>query len=338
MGAGAGGACRSRGAAGAGAAAAQGGEGARPPPHTASSWVGEAGTAAGWSPGTCCHNDSGPGMGTVLRAWRGDTRHRVTEGPLTLSQGFGLHEDTGLCWRLSLICPHPAGHCVVPQGQVCHSQPGFGTQRQDLSRRSYICRPELDLVTQSWASPPRAEICHPEPRFATQSWAVPCFAEIFRVVPGGREAGPWLGATRVNILLERWLLAHGHLQPLEHREIRGTEPVPGSPFLVPAQRRLPSTPPRDISGGDEPPLRLLATPLSPCLGTPMVRWGREKWPRCPLDVPPLPAWNVQFWCRALSWGMSPRFSWGKILRPVGFSMGKISKSWRRARAGGHSPG
>lgn len=112
-----------------------------------------------------------------------------------MSQGFGLHEDTGLCWRLSLICPHPAGHCVVPQGQVCHSQPGFGTQRQDLSRRSYICRPELDLVTQSWASPPRAEICHPEPRFATQSQDLPPRAglcRVFRDFPrGAGRAGGW---------------------------------------------------------------------------------------------------------------------------------------------------
>lgn len=49
--------------------------------------------------------------------------------------------------------------------------------------------------------------------------------------------------------------------------------------------------------------------------------------------PQVPAWNVQLWCRALPWGMSPRFPRGKILRPVGFSRGenlqKLGKSQGR---------
>ncbi|XP_066061213.1 uncharacterized protein [Chamaea fasciata] len=269
------------------------------------------------------HRGTGTGTGTA----RGRARHGV---PTVLSR-------------------RRAGPCVP---HVClEGAPAFRARCGPPPPRATLQVPpagdEPRFVTQSWTLSPRAGLCHPEPRFAAQSQDLParaeichlepCFAELCRVVPGGREAGPWLGATRVNILLERWLLAHGHPQPLEHREIRGTEPVPSSPFLVPARRQLPSTPPRDIPGGDEPLLRLLATPLSPCMRTPWL---------CPLggagrgalDVPPLPAWKVQPWCRALPGGTSPRFPRGDVLCPVGFSMGKISKSWGRARAGGHSPG
>lgn len=70
----------------------------------------------------------------------------------------------------------------------------------------------------------------------------------------------------------------------------------------------------------------------PLHGDPPVvppRWGLERCPRCPS----VPAWNVQLWCRALPWGMSPRFPRGKILRPVGFSRGenlqKLGKSQGR---------
>lgn len=89
-----------------------------------------------------------PGWGRCSEPGRGTPgTPRVTEGPLTLSPDFGLYEDTGLCWRLSLICPHPRGHCAVPQAQVCHPELGFVTQSQDLSRRSRICLPELDFAT-----------------------------------------------------------------------------------------------------------------------------------------------------------------------------------------------
>ncbi|XP_048173984.1 translation initiation factor IF-2-like [Corvus hawaiiensis] len=66
----------------------------------------------GW--GRCSEPGTGtPGTGTP---GTGPARAQGDRGPLTLSPDFGLPEDTGLCWCLSLLCPQPGGHCAVPQG------------------------------------------------------------------------------------------------------------------------------------------------------------------------------------------------------------------------------
>lgn len=71
----------------------QSGEGTRPPPHTVPSCAGGEGTAAGRSPGTCCHNNCGShtgsrmGTGRVLRAWHGVAKGSRLYPPAALSQG-----------------------------------------------------------------------------------------------------------------------------------------------------------------------------------------------------------------------------------------------------------
>lgn len=225
VGASAGGACRSRGAAGAAVAAERGGEGGPATPSHGAFAGGKNGNGSGkGARETSCHNDSGPalgwgrgrcsepGKGTLAR---GQPGRGVTEGPLTSSPWLSpIVPSMGTLGPLvpwSLGCPHPGwalprGAALCHGAEFGHPEPGFATL---CLARAELCRAELG------------------------------FAVLCRAGPGGWEAGPWHGATRVNILLERRLLARGHPQPLEHREIRGPEPAPGSPFLVPPQRRLP---------------------------------------------------------------------------------------------------
>lgn len=128
----------------------------------------------GW--GRC----SEPGTGTP---GTGPARAHGDRGPLTLSPDFGLREDTGLCWCLSLMCPQPGGRCAVPQGRVCHPEAGFVTRSPALSHRAKICHAAPRFVTQRWTLSPRAGLCHPEPRFVTQSQNLSPRAGLRRVLP-----------------------------------------------------------------------------------------------------------------------------------------------------------
>lgn len=110
----------------------QSGEGTRPPPHTVPSCAGGEGTAAGRSPGTCCHNNCGShtgsrmGTGRMLRAWHGVAKGSRLHPPAALSQGCARvgspwlrlhHAARGCTWGRAVPCR--AGrlfHGTVPPG------------------------------------------------------------------------------------------------------------------------------------------------------------------------------------------------------------------------------
>ncbi|XP_075299785.1 uncharacterized protein LOC142364319 [Opisthocomus hoazin] len=244
-------------------------------------------------------------------------------------QSWALPRGDGFCHtspcraRICDALPCRAGlcHALPCRAGIHHAEPGFSMQSRALPRGAGVCH----------AFPCRAELCRAEPGFAV----------LCRSGLGGREAGPWHGATRVNILLERRLLARGHPQPLEHREIQGPEPAPGSPFLVPPPRRLRQPPahgppPRPLAGhpvrGRVPPLWLPVTSLSPCARTPPAVPPRGGG-RAALDarVPPGT-------CSGVGVGAEPWLPQGEICGLVEFSTSKTTESRGRAGAAGHSPG
>lgn len=222
---------------------------------------------------------------------------------------------------------------MSPRARFCHPEPGFVTQSQDLSRRDGLCHLELGFAT-------RPKICHPEPGFAIQSRDLSPNAVFCRALPrGARRAGGWSMARCHSGKYFAGAVAAGPRPP-------AAVGAPGDPGDgASSQLSLPRSCSEAASIDTAPghPRRGRAT--APAAGDPAVplhrhplvvplRWGRERCPRCSQ----LPAWNAHLWCRALPWGMSPRFPRRNVLCPVGFSMGKISKSWGRARAGGHSLG
>ena len=325
--------------------------------------------AAGRSPGTCCHNDSGPaprwgrgrcsepGMGTLAP---GQPGHGVTEGPLTLSPWLGpAGPSTG---TRAVLVPVPglsppgvgtaAWGCAVLQGQarlprarLCHALACRAELCHALPRRAGLCRALLCRAGLCHALPRRAVLCHALPRGARRAggWSMArCHSG--KYFAGAAAAGPRPPAA-VGAPGDPGAGASSQLPlPRSSSEAASSAPTPPTPPRLPAGRP---------ARGWVPPLRLPVTPLSPCMGTPRL---------CPShpaglgEVPLVPgsllaglwqsparaalgtgAERCRGW-RPCPGGAEPPLPPGETLGLVEFSTRKTAESRGKAGAAGNSPG